>query len=221
MAYPGLSRYRRAEFDLGIGSIAWRQRIGANIRGDAGYQYEHRSYNPDFIERTSHTHQAWLRLEIMKLPDHGSIGAYGGYRLSNARATDADTIADDADVSYHGIITGLGWRMDFVHNRTSRLGIGMDFDLGTRAYDSNLTTDKYHYKRDDTSSAVDISLRWAAPPHWAVRGIYRLDHNSAHLGSLAPPGSETGSYTENQFGLAVDWSGSLWRQPKATDGEEE
>jgi len=221
LAYPGLSRYRRAEFDLGIGSVAWRQRIGARIRGNVGYQYEHRSYNPNFVERTSRTHQAELGLEINRLPSQGKVECHSGYRVSNAKAADSDSIGDDSDVSYHGIIAGLGWRMDLARIGASKVGVNLGLNLATRAYESNFPTDKYHYKRDDTLSAIDVSLRWAVPPHWAVRGIYGFEHNSAHLGSLAPSGSEAGSYSENQFGLAVDWSGALWRQTKAANSEEE
>jgi len=221
LAYPGLSRYRRADFNLGIGSVAWRQGIGAKIRGNIGYQYEHRSYNPHFVERTSRTHQAELGLEIVRLPRHGKAECYGGYRSSDAKAADSDSTGDDADVSYHGVIAGLGWRMDLACIGTSKIGISLRLDLATRAYDSKFPTDKYHYKRDDTLSAADASVRWALPPHWAVRGIYRFEHNSARLGSLAPPSSEAGTYTESQLGLAVDWSGALWRQSKAPSSEEE
>ena len=221
VAFPGLSRYRRVEFDLAIGSLAWRQRIGGKTRGEIKYQYEHRSYNPDFVERTSGTHQGELGVEFYRLPSRGALEFHGGYRVSNAKAADSDTVGDDPDVSYHGIIAGLGWRMELARKSAWRLGASAAYELGTRAYDSNLPTDKYHYKRDDTSNDVDVALRWAFPPHWTVRGIYSLGHNSAHLGTQAPPSSDTGSYTENKVGLAVDWSGALWRQANASPSTEE
>lgn len=221
VAFPGLSRYRRVEFDLGIGSLSWRQRLGRKTRGEIGYQYEHRSYTPDFVERTSSTHQGELGLEFFRLPNHGNLEVHGGYRVSKAKAADSDTVADDPDVSYHGLIAGLGWRMDLARKRAWRLGASAGYELGTRAYDSNLPTDKYHYKRNDTLNTFDAALRWALPPHLAVRAVYSFGHNSAHLGAQAPSSSDTGSYTENQVGLAVDWSGAIWRQAKAAAGSEE
>jgi len=221
VAFPGLSKYRRVEFDLGMGSLSWRQRIARKARCEITYRYEHRSYNPDFMERTSRTHQGELGVEFFRLPRRGSLEFTGGYRVSKAKAADSDTVGDDPDVSYHGVIAGLGWRMDLMRKRAWRLGASAGYGLGTRAYDSNLPADRYHYKRDDTSNTVDVGLRWALPPHWAVRGVYRFDHNSARLGTQAPPSSDTGSYTENTVGLAVDWSGALWRKVKAAPGTEE
>jgi hypothetical protein len=221
VAYPGLSKYRRVEFDLGIGALSWRQRITGKTRGEIKYQYEHRSYSPDFVERTSGTHQGELGVEFYRFPSRGSLEVHGGYRVSKAKAADSDTVGDDPDVSYHGIIAGLGWRMDLARKRAWKLGASAGYEFGTRAYDSSLPTDKYHYKRDDTLNTIDVALRWALPPHWAVRGVYSFGHNSAHLGTQAPPSSDAGSYTENAVGLAVDWSGSLWRQAKAAAGTEE
>ena len=221
VAFPGLSKYRRVTFDLGIGSLSWRQRIAGTSRGEVKYQYEHRSYNPDFVERTSNTHQGELGVEFYRLPRRGTLEFHGGYRVSKAKAADSDSVADDPDVSYHGIITGVGWSMEFARTRAWRLRASAGYELGTRAYDSNLPTDKYHYKRDDILNTVDIALRWALPPHWAVRGVYSFGHNSAHLGTQAPSTSDAGSYTENMVGLAVDWSGALWRQAQAEAATEE
>jgi len=221
VAYSGLSKYRRAEFDLGIGSLSWRQRLGGKTRGEIRYQYEHRSYRPDFVERTSGAHEGELWVEFYRFPSRVILEFHGGYRVSKAKAADSDTVADDPDVSYHGIVAGFGWRMELARKRAWRLGASAGYELGTRAYDSNLPTDKYHYKRDDTLNTVDVGLRWALPPHWAVRGVYSFGHNSAHLGTQAPSSSDTGSYTENMMGLAVDWSGALWRQAKAAPGYEE
>jgi len=219
-ALPGFSKYRRTEFDLGIGSISWRQRIAGKTRAEIGYQYEHRAYNQDFLERTSSTHQGEFGVEWYRLPSRGSLNVHGGYRASNAKAVDADGIADDPDVSYHGPIAGLGWRMELARGNAWRLGADLGYELGKRSYTSSLASDKYHQNRDDTSSTVDFGLRYSLPPHWALRGLYRFDHNSAKLGSLAPPTSDTGSYTENQVGLAVEWSSSVWRQSKESTDQE-
>jgi len=218
--FPGLSKYRRAEFDLGIGSVSWRQRIAGKTRAEIGYQYEHRAYNPEFEERTSGTHQGELGLEVYRLPRRGTLDFYGGYRKSNAKGADADS-APDPDVSYHGIIAGLGWRMELARQKGWRLGADLGYELGTRAYDSKLPSDRYHYNRKDTSNTIDAALRWGCP-HWLVRGFYRFDMNSTNLGAVAPPGSEAGSYKQNQVGLSLEWSGAIWRQSNGTGdaGEE-
>lgn len=219
--YPGLSKYRRAEFDLAIGSVTWRQRITGKTRAQIGYRYEHRGYNPDFEERTSSSHQGELAFEAYRLPSRGALGIYGAYRVSDAREADADSAADP-DVSYHGIVAGLGWRMELARAKSWRLGADLGYELGTRGYESNLPSDKYHYNRNDISNTVDVGLRWTLRPHWGLRGFYRFDTNSAELGALAPPGSETGSYTENQVGLSLEWSGTIWRQSDgADDGDQE
>jgi hypothetical protein len=41
----------------------------------------------------------------------------------------------------------------------------------------------------------------------------------AHLGTSAPPSSDSGSYRLNQVGLELGWSGDLWRQAPDTDSE--
>jgi len=213
-APPGVSKYRRAEFDLGIGSISWRQRIARKTRAQIGYQYEHRAYNQDFLERTSKTHQGELEIEWYQLPARGTLSVHGGYRASDAKAVDADGIADDPDVSYHGPIVGLGWRAELARGNKWRLAADLGYELGSRSYTSSLVSDKYHYNRDDVSNTVDLGLRYSLPPHWTLRALYRFDNNSASLGTLAPPGSDTGSYSENQIGLAVEWSSSVWRQSR-------
>ncbi len=220
VAFPGLSKYRRAEFDLTIGSVAWRHRLGGRTRGELGYQYERRSYNPEFTERTSNTHQGDLDLEVNRLPSRGTVDVHGGYRVSRARAVDSDGFADDPDVSYHGVIAGAGWRMELARGSLGKLGGSLGYELGTRAYGSDLPSDKYHYRRHDVSNSVDAALRWALPSHWSVRGLYRFDHNSANLGTVAPTGSDAGSYTENQVGLSVEWSGPLWRRSKESSGQD-
>lgn len=224
--FPGLSRYRRAEFGLSIGSASWRQRISGKTRAEISYRYEHRGYNRDFVERSSNTHQGELGIEWFRLPNRGAVDLYGGYRKSKAKGDDGDEPAgatpDDPDVSYHGIVAGFRGGMEFARGAGWRLGADLGYELGTRAYESGLPTDKYHFKRNDTSHMIDATLRLSFRPHWSVRGLYHFDHNTANLGTTAPPSADTGSFTENQVGLAVDWSGALWRQSREavdTEGE--
>src|SRR5262249_28672495 len=78
-------RYRRAQFDLQIGSAGWRQRLGRRLSAGVSYQFEDRRYVPEFRERDSHTHQGELRLEWSRLPHRGVLGLQGSYRVSDAR----------------------------------------------------------------------------------------------------------------------------------------
>ncbi len=213
---PGLSLYRRAEFSLGIGSIAWRQRLSRRLRGEAGYQFEHRGYNADFDERTSNTHQGELSLEWFRLPRRGSVEVRSGYRKSLARAYDSDLIAnDDPDVSYHGLLAGASGRMDFTRRRAGRLSGGLDYEYATRDYESDRVADKSHYRRNDHRHTVEASIQCELPADVTARAFYRLEDNSARFPAGAGPSGDPASYTENQVGLAIDWSTVLWKSARA------
>ena len=206
-------RYRRAQFDLQIGSASWRQPLGRRMAAGASYQFEDRRYVPEFRERDSGTHQGEARLEWNRLPHRGVVGVRAGYHVSDARGTDGDEIggvADDDDLSYHGFLGGLGGRMEFRRGGPWRFGGDLAYELETRTYDSSLPTDRYHFGRDDVLHAVELGLRLGYRPHWSMRGFYRLEDNHANLGTSAPPTSDSGSYRVNQAGLAIEWSGNLW-----------
>ena len=219
--YAALSKYRRAQFDLAIGTVSWRQRIAGRTRAELEYRYEHRAYNHDFVERTSGVHQGELGLEFFRLPARGTLNVYGAYRVSNAKGSDADSAADP-DVSYHGVIAGLGWRVVLARQKSWGLGADLGYELGTRAYDSKLPSDKFHHGRSDVSHTVDAGLRLTLPARLGLRGFYQFATNSANLATSAPPSSDTGSYTENEVGLSLDWSAAIWRQSGgAGDGDQE
>src|SRR5206468_3096239 len=150
------------------------------------------------------------------------LGRYGGYRVSDARASDGDEVgglADDDDVSYHGIEAGAGGRMEFMREGAWRLGADLAYELATRVYDSNLPTDRYHFGRNDLLNAVELGIRVGNRPHWSLRGFYRLEDNRAHLGTSAPPTSDSGSYRVNQAGLSIEWNADVWHRA-ASEGEE-
>lgn len=224
--FPGLSRYRRAQFGLTIGSASWRQRLAGRVRARLYYQYEHRGYNPDFVERTSATHQGDLELERYRLPNRGVVSIHGGYRWSKAKGEDGDdagrAVPDDPDVSYHGVVAGTGGSMDLVRRKRWVLSAELGYEMGTRAYDSDRPADKYHNGRKDVSHMAEAAFRITYAQHWVIRGVYQFDHNSANLGATVPPSSDVGSYTENQVGLALAFSGALWRKSSvpADRGEE-
>ena len=222
---PGLSRYHRAEFGLTIASIGWRQRVGKKNQTGLSYQYEHRDYNRDFRERTSNTHQAILDYMRRRLARRGSLGFHGGYRLSDAKGSDGDETPgappDDPDVSYHGWLAGVDARMDLARRAGWGLASSLGYELGTRDYTSNAITDKYHFGRNDLSHSVDLTVRWSARLHWAARGFYRYERYIANLGVAAPATTDVGSYSENQVGLAIDGSATLWRQRRETESTPE
>lgn len=226
IAFPGLSRYRRAALGLRIGSAAWTQRLGRRNHLLLGYQYEQRSYNADFRERDSGLHQGVLELGRDRMPRHGGVDAHGGYQVSHARASDSDEVAgttpDDADLSYHGILAGAGGRMDFVRGRRARLGGDLAYEFETRRYESDRPADKYHFGRHDARHTVELGLRAVLRSHWALRGFYHIEDNAATLGSSAPIVSDAGSYRQNQVGLAFEWTGLVWRKAReAAAGEGE
>jgi hypothetical protein len=212
-AVPASVRYQRAEFGLQIASLDWSQRLGSKMRMRLGYQYEHRGYNPDFTERTSHLHQGEGGVSWIRLPRHGVIELHGGYRFSTAAAQDSDEVAgsasDDPDVSYHGALAGVRGRMDLTRGRSLQLGGDLGYDLETRAYDSSLATDRYHYGRSDVLNAIEVGLSASLRRHWSLRASYRYENNVASLGAVAPPGTDSGSYRVSQAGLSIEWTGDI------------
>jgi hypothetical protein len=214
----GDARYHRATLDLQIASATWSQRAGRGARVAVEYQFENRRYVPEFRERDSDTHQGELRVAWDRLPRRGNLELRGGYRASAARGTDGDEIAgvrDDDDVSYHEIQGGIEWRMELGHRGDWRWGPDLSYDLGARTYESTLAADRYHFGRDDLKHTAEAGLRVGVRPHWAMRGFYRYVNNIAHLGTSAPPTSDSGSYRVNQVGLAIEWSGDLWNASRA------
>jgi hypothetical protein len=213
---PGVNTYRRAEFSLAIGAVRWRQKLGARSAVEAGYQYEHRGYNADFAERTSNTHQGEISLSRGRLGGRGSLSLHGGYRVSDARGVDGDEVAgtppDDADVGYHGILAGADGVIDLEPHRRHGFTASLAYELSTRDYTSQVASDTYHLGRNDVAHAFQAGLRWSAPGGLAVRGFYRFEKNTADLGASAPATTDVGSYTENQIGMAVEWSKVIWRR---------
>jgi hypothetical protein len=222
---PVAVRYRRAQFDLQVASAGWTQRAGQNRRLGLAYQFERRRYNADFPERDSGTHQGALRFGWRHMPRRSLIDLWGGYRVSHAVGKDGDdsagVVPDDADVSHHGVIGGLSGRMDMADAGAWRLVGDLSYEIEARDYVSDRPADKYHFGRQDLRNAVELGLREVYSSHWSVRGFYRLESNAARLGATAPQSSEVGSYRENRFGIAIAWSGDLWRQSEAEEGGEE
>jgi hypothetical protein len=220
----GELRYQRAQFDLSIYSAAWRQRLARSMLADFAYQFEDRTYAPGFIERTSGTHQGELRLDWDRLPHRADIEARFGWRDSQADATDGDEVGgvrEDDDVSYHGPEGGISGRMEFRRAHGWRWGGDLGWEMESRAYDSDLPTDPYHFGRNDLLNAVEAGVRLGYRRHWTARVYYRLENNVANLGVSAPPSSDSGSYRENRVGLELNWSGLVWRQATAQDESEE
>lgn len=220
------THYRRAEFALTLGSLTWRQRVARATWAGLSYQYEHRVYNAEFVERNSNTQEGVAEVTWTRLPRRGSFGVHGGYRRADARATDGDEApgvpADDPDIGYHGLIAGVDGRMDLARRGRSRVGASLSYEYGTRDFTSDVPTDRYHFGRNDRDHLAQAGLRWSRP-RWSVQGFYSYERNIAHLGAAAPPTTDVGTYTQNRVGLSLDWSGVLWRQrgsngPEAGEG---
>jgi len=209
------TRYRRAEFALAVGSLAWRQRVAGATSAGLTYQYERRRYNPEFVERNSNTQQGEADLTWTRLPHRGSVGLRGGYRHADAKGSDGDEAPgippDDPDIGYHGLVGGADGRMELARQGGSRWSASLSYDLGIRDYTSRVPTDRYHFGRNDHDQSVRAGLRWSRP-HGSLQVFYGHERNVAHLGAPAPPATDVGSYTENQVGLNLDWSGVLWRE---------
>ena len=222
--YSGLSRYRRAQFDLQIASLSWMQPLARRLRVELDYQYENRRYNSSFRERDSGAHEGRVGLHWRLLPRGQRIDTWGGYRVSHARADDGDlepASADDVDLRYRGLVAGVQGTVDLARGPRWRLSADLEYGLATRTYGSDRPADRYHFGRDDLLNEGAIGFRLARGPHWSVRGFYRLEKSRADLGATAPPQSETGTYRQNQVGVGIEWSGTLWRQAPPEEEQEE
>ena len=221
--FPGLALHRRAQFDLQIASTSWGQRIARNTDTELAYQFENRRYVPDFRERDSKTHQGELTFGFTGLPDRGSIDVSGGWRVSNAKGVDGDEVAgappDDQDLTYHGPIASVRGRAEL--GRTARWRVIGDagYQFGSRTYDSKVPADRFHFGRRDALNAVELGLRAQFRPHLSARGFFRHESNNAHHGANVASTTDLGSYSQNQVGLVVDWSGAIWRSQRATAAE--
>lgn len=221
--FPGLSNYRRAQFDLGIGSASWLQQVRAATL-ELDYQFERRRYLGPFRDRDSDTHQGEAQLGFTRLPHRSRIVLSGGWRAAKARASDGDEIAgapDDPDVSYSGFVGGVAGRTELGRRGDWRLAGDLAWEIGTRSYSSDRPADRYHLGRNDVFNALEAGLRVRWRRHWGARGFYRYERNDAHLGSTAPATAEVGSYHEHLTGLALEWAGTLWRSGARGEGEPE
>jgi hypothetical protein len=220
---PASPGHVRAQFDLQMATASWGQRIAKRTGIELAYQFENRRYVPEFRERDSKTHQGELTLEFTGLPNRGSIDVSGGWRDSKAKGTDGDEIAgsppDDADLTYHGPIASLAGRVELGRTRRSRVYGDARYEYGSRSYDSDRPADRFHFGRSDALNAVELGLRLQLRPHWNARGFFRHESDLARLGANAPATSDVGSYSKNQLGLVVDWSGSIWRSERGSGAE--
>ena len=214
-----LTRYHRATFKLQIATAGWDQRLTRNTTLGLDYQYEGRTYNPRYRERTSKLHQGSAVLGWDRLPHRASVDLRGGYRVSNADASDGDEAPgappDDQDVSYHGLVADLGGRMEFARSDAWRLVGDLGYELETRAFESDRTFDTSHHGRKDVLNAVEFGMRALYRPHWSVRGFYRYEHNHASFGAATAPTTDPGSYNVHQVGVAVEWSGEIWTRARS------
>ncbi len=207
--YPGLSRYRRAEFSLDVGSLGWEQRFARGLLIATEYQFERRNYAGDFNERDSKLHQGDIAVRWDRMPRRASLGAHGAYRASTARAEDGDEAPgfapDDADVSYHGMSIGTRGRCELLRRKPWRVTADAAYELETRRYDSDRPADRFHFDRDDTRHIVEAGVRWARP-RFAVRGYCRFTNNTARLAATTITTTDAGSFRQGQVGVSLECS---------------
>lgn len=219
--FPGLSKYRRAEFDLTTLAAKYRQRVVEGFSVEAGYQHEQRDYVPDFAERTSSLQQGSLAFDCTA-PKNGAFGAGVSYQSSTADAKDDDVAAtpfDDVDVSYHGLEFDAGARWRFVHSPSHILEGLIALQSEGRTYDSDRVTDKYHHGRSDRRLMIEPALRIGLRKQWSARVAYMYEKNDARLGTAAPASADAGSYVENRVTFTLEWNHELWHSRHATAGE--
>ena len=209
--YPGMTKYRRAEFDLTTGSATWRERLGSRGWAVVNYTYERRDYNEAFTERTSNTNAVGLGYEWNSKRNAAGFAFNGGYRDSRARAEDGDSIPnDDEDVSYRGAILGAGGRMTIARGSLGRLSADVAYEYRTRDYTSEVPNDPNHNGRNDHLHNIAGGLRLATPARLTVHGFYEYETNSASYSGPILPTSDSSSYTQGRVGLDIDWSAILW-----------
>ena len=203
--------WQRAEFDQDALTANWREPLGQKLNLGLAYRYEKRDYVPAFRERSSTANQGEVSVYRDGMPHHGEVEFSGGYRQSTAEPQPGDS----ADVSYRGLLGGVTGRMEFSRSGALRWGGDLGVNVATRSYDSDLpvAVDPFHAGRSDTLLGIEAGLR-AAWRRWDARGWFRIENNTADLGTGASPTSDSGSYRVNQFGLDLSWSGAIWKSAK-------
>ena len=124
------------------------------------YQLENRRYNPDFRERDSKTHQAKCSLSLPGSARSNDVDLLAGYRWDLAKGDDGDEpeAPPDADISYHGPITGVEGRLEFTRQKSLRVSGDISYLFGYRRYDSKRLSDAYHIGRRDVIQNVEVGL---------------------------------------------------------------
>lgn len=207
----GDARWQRAAFDQDAVSASWRQDLKKGMSLGFGYRFEKRDYVPAFKERSSTGHQGEVDLGWDGLPKRGVVNLSAGYKQTTAEADDGDAIVgDDDDLSYHGFIAGTNGRMEFTRSGQWRFGGDAGVDLATRTYDSDrpVAIDPFHAGRSDVLVGFEVGLR-ASIKAFDARSFFRIEDNTANLGTGAAATSDSGSYSKNQFGLELSWAVDL------------
>ena len=220
--FPGLSRYRRAEFGLGIAAASWTERVAHDIQIELGYQFERRRYDAAFRERDSDTHQGGLAVSWTRR--HHSLEGRFQFRAEGARAEDGDETAgntDDADVGYRGPGGTVTGRADLARRGPWRLSADLALEMEARDFVSGRPRDTYHRGRADRRAAVEAGVRAQLRRRVSARGFWRYETNDARLGAPAPASADAGSYHQQVVGLALDVAAALWRSPSSRETETE
>lgn len=228
VAFRGLSKYRRAEFKLQITTLGWTQRLRRNLTGNAEYRYEARGYNPEFEERSSATHQGQGQLTLGHLPRRGSVNLGAGYRVSHAQAGSFVDVATGnvtplSDVSYHGLVSHLEGGAELARGRRWRLATSARYEFETRAFTSDRATDRFHFGRKDVLNAGELDVRLGVGHHWSAVASGRTEFNHARLGASSSTSTtgDSGSYRDYLAGLAIEWTGDVWRGGRGAAADEE
>ena len=228
VAFRGLSKYRRAEFKLQITTLAWTQRLRRNLSGSADYRYESRGYNREFEERSSGTHQVQGQLTQDRLPHRGSVNLGAGYRMSHAQAGSfvdltSGSVTPLPDVSYHGLVSHLEGGVELARGRRWRLATSARYELESRVFTSDRATDRFHVGRKDIFNAGELDLRLGVGRHWSAVASGRTESNHARLGASSSTSTtgDSGSYRDHQAGLAIEWTGDVWRGGRGPAADEE
>lgn len=213
--------YERAQFSLAIGEVALSQVLKPGTRLGLNYQVERRVYTPSFPERTSDAYQGELSLEFDRLPNHGALEFVGAFRKSLADGRDypSSVALPYPDVSYTGWWAGFSGRTELSRAKATRIGGDLSYTFERREYDSERgALDRSHAGRSDSNHVFEAGLRAQFRPHWTVRGFDHYDTNHASYGQGVVLSSDPGSYSQNQVGLEISWSGDLWTRARPGAG---
>lgn len=210
-ALPSTERYRDARYDAHGFLGAWRHEVPFANWLEWTYRFDRRIHDANFRERDSDFHVVQAGLGWQGVENPASLQLVGSHTWRLARAEDNDP-EPEGDLSYHAPEVGVSGRLGLAPVGAGWFFGDAGYSVERRIHDSTRANDTNN-GRKDVVQALELGLGIEQGNTWMARAFYRHGRCRADLASSVPLDSELGSYDQNQFGVSLEWTRLLQRQP--------